>query len=170
MTKRPSEGELGAALRNVDGLKVHVLRLPDPKSGEGVSNWKPADFIVWVSYVRWNGEPDTDATTTHWVEAKDTDAVARFPYSDIRPSQLAGIRDAERMGIPYWLAIYWRRSREWTISDAIRVLAWQRDQISGEETSVKSIPKTLLESRFGISTSKAQLSSTLKGVLSGEVD
>lgn len=169
MTKRPSEGELGAALRAIDGLKTHVLRLPDPKSGEGISNWKPADFIVWIASEYPAGVMLEAAT--HWIEAKDTTAIGRFPFADLRPSQLAGIHDAERMGIPYWLAIYWRGAREWTISDAVRVVAWQKgqaDTIPGPPPT--SIPKTLLESRFGVSSSKAQLSSTLKGVLLGEVD
>lgn len=167
MTKRASEGELGAALRQIDGLRTSVLRLPDPKVGAGVSNWKPCDFVVWTA-------PRDLVAFTSWWEAKDTDQVARFPFADMRKGQLAGIPEAARMGIPYWLAIWWRRSREWTISDGIRVMAWRAEQDRLREALIDgtttSIPKTLLESRFGISASKAQLSSTLKGVLLGEVD
>lgn len=158
--KRPSEAEFGKALRQVE-LQSYVYRLPDPKGGEGVSNWKPCDFMVWLA------RPLQPPPVSAWFECKDTDAVARFPIADMRPSQLAGIKDAHRLGIPYWLAIWWRRDRIWTISDAVKVLDWF-DLGEGEKRPT-SIPRTLLESRFGVDAGRNQLTSTLKSILLGEV-
>lgn len=188
MSKRPSEGSFGKALRDVD-LSMYVYRPPDPKSGEGVSNWKPCDFMVWTRSVdgvslSWDASglvkagaaSMTGIAVSAWFECKDTDAVNAFPFADIRPSQLAGIRDAARLGIPYWLAIWWRRHRSWTVSDGWRMLNWKRDQeLEGSEShgttvAVTSIDRTLLMSRFGLETTQAQLTSNLKAILLGEAD
>lgn len=160
--KRPSEGEFGKALRAVDGLVLEVYKPPDD-----ARLWKPCDYMVW--FVDPVATPDGGAAAA-WFEVKDMTAAATFPRSELRPAQLQGIRAAERVGMPYWLAIYWRKHQLWTISDAIRVVRWfeSGDDLPGPR--VTSIPLTTLESRFGISSSKQQLSSTLKGVLLGEVD
>lgn len=170
MTKRATEAEFGKALRELD-LRIHVYRPPDPKGPEGVSNWKPADFLSWHQEV--NPEWGTPSVKPSWFEVKDVDDLRGYPFADLRPSQIQGIHDAERIGIPYWLAIWWRRHKEWTISNAVRVLAWRDEKAIRDPaglTAITSIPRELLMSRFGISTSKAQLGSTLKGVLLGEVD
>lgn len=172
MSKRPSEAAFGAALRAVD-LAIEVERLPDPHTGAGVTNWKPCDYLSWHASLA--GSTDENeavlmAASTWW-ECKDTDAARAFAFADIRPSQIAGIQRAHRVGIPYRLAIFWQRGREWTISDAWRVLQWRDAQIvEARSDNVTSIPRTLLESRFGVSCSPANLSSTLKAVLLGETD
>jgi hypothetical protein len=158
MTLRPTQAEFGTALRAVE-LTTVVYKPPDD-----ARNWKPCDFMVWVA-----GAPPTSA----WFEVKDVDAVNSFPIAGLRPSQMQGIADATRVGFPYWLAIWWRRQREWTISDAVRVLAWRDDNADdGVSPGWKptSIPRELLISRFGISSTKQQLTGTLKAVLLGEVD
>lgn len=187
MTKRRSEGEFGAALRDVD-LNVYVYRPPDPKGPEGISNWKPCDFMLWRHF------PEPDAPTeSHWFEVKDVDAVEAFALAELRPSQLQGIHDAARLGIPYWLAVYWRRHRTWTISDAAKLLAWRDDRevvpdrvqeavdflrLHGPAAKLPdamllppatSVARSLLSSRFGVDSTPKQLSSTLKAVLLGEV-
>ena len=172
MAKRPTEGELGAALRNIDGLAVEVYRPPDPKGPQGVSNWKPADYLVWVREST-DAYPGKPIVGSHWFEVKDLDGWGGFPFRELRPAQIAGIHSASRIGIPYWLCVWWRRHDEWTISDAVKVLAWREEE--GHQRAVParlvtSIPWTLLASRFGVTSSKSQLASTLKGVITGEVD
>lgn len=172
MSKRPSEGSFGKALRDVDLVKV-VYRPPDAKGGEGVSNWRPCDYMVWLQgRANWGTAIRVDdetvlpvVTFSAWFECKDVDAVNAFPLADIRPSQWAGMRDAARVGIPYWLAVWWRRHREWTISDARQVLAYaeRRDE------RPTSIPRSELIA-MGIQTPQVQLTSMLKALLLGELD
>lgn len=156
--KRASEGDFGKALRDVD-LPIYVYRLPDPKTGAGVSNWKPCDFMVWT-----NPNQESPFVRSDWFEAKDTDAVNAFPFADLRPSQAAGIREATRLGIPYWLAIYWRRAKVWSISDAAKVIGW-----FGLNIDATSIDRQLLMSRYGVDSTTSRLADTLKSVLLGEV-
>lgn len=144
--KRSSEGFFGAALRSVD-LALVVYKPPDD-----ARLWKPCDYFSWVDY---GGSPRPD-----WWEVKDVDAVDVFNAKEIRPSQMQGIDEAARIGIPYHLAVYWRRHRSWTISDAVRVLAHLRSE--------GRVSRTLLMSRFGIQSSPSQLGSTLKSVILGE--
>lgn len=156
--KRESEGQFGAALRSLDvELPIEVYKPPDD-----ARNMKPCDFMVWFrrSTMAEHVEPV-------WFEVKDTSSVGRFPFSEIRPSQHAGIRAAHRIGIPYYLAVYWRRDRTWTISNAHRVVEW-RDETP--PIPAKSIPRVLLASRFGVDSSPGQLGITLRAVLLGEVD
>lgn len=144
--KRPSEGEFGTALRAID-LRLYVF-----KPGDDMRNWKPCDYMVWWTSQRANSV---------WFEVKDTTAVNTFSLAELRPAQRQGIADAVRVGIPYWLAVYWRRHQAWTISDAARVLY--------AEPPTKSVPRELLMSRYGVESSKTLLSSTLKSILLGEV-
>ena len=156
MTKRASEGEFGKALRDVDVAGI-VFKPPDDGR-----NWKPCDYMVWVQW----GE----GVDSIWFECKDVDAVDRFPFAELRPSQLQGIRDAERVGIPYWLAVYWRRHKAWTISDAAKVMRWlEEERRPPNNQNPTSIPRRLLMSRFGIDATPATLSSVLKSVLLGDV-
>lgn len=165
MTKRASEGELGDALRGVDLAPLYVLKLPDDSR-----NWKPCDYLVWLSE---RVDIPSDGSTLKlvssiWFEAKDVDTVAAFNWTnELRPSQIAGIRDAGELGIPYWLAVYWRKSRTWTISDAHKIAAWIRENHTEGRKVVLS--KGALSSTFGIDSSKQLLPSVLKDVLLGGI-
>lgn len=154
--KRASEGEFGKALRAVD-LEPFVY-----KPADDARNWKPCDFMVWYQpplVHRYEGQENHPGRpSVAWFEVKDTDAVETFPLSAFRPAQRQGVEEACGLGIPYWIAIWWRRHREWTISDAKRVID------HGQST-----PRELLSSYFGIDTTSAQLRQTLKAVLLGEV-
>jgi hypothetical protein len=161
--KRASEGEFGKALRDCDVAGI-VYKPPDD-----ARTWKPCDFMVWV-------QDNISGAESVWFECKDVDSVERFAFSELRPSQVQGIRDAERVGIPYWLAVYWRRSQSWTISDAAKVLAWRESTAAEAADYYKrdvglptSIERELLMSRFGIDSSPAMLASTLKSVLLGDI-
>jgi hypothetical protein len=160
MTTRASQGEFGKALRAVD-LSLYVYRPEDPRGRESVGNRKPCDFMTWVA-----GSPPT----AQWFEVKDVDAVDRFAFAEFQPAQIAGIATARRLGIPYWVAIYWRRAKMWTISDGIRMLEWRAEVSQGRvQATPTSIPRELLMSRFGVDSTNQQLSSTLKAVLLGDV-
>jgi hypothetical protein len=153
--KRLSEGQFGAALRSCDVASI-VYKPPDD-----ARTWKPCDYMVWIN---WDNDLRAGSRSI-WFEVKDVDAVAAFPFSELRPAQMKGIHDAARIGIPYWLAVYWRRERDWSISDAAKVLAW-RDQ---QESVATSVPRELLVSRFGIDATPATLTSVLKSVLLDDI-
>lgn len=162
--KRSSEGELGIALRGMDfDPAPYVLKLPDPKTGAGVSNWKPCDFLVWYPVL----DENLLWTRSAWIEAKDTDQVNTFPYADLRPAQIAGIIQANELVIPYLLAVWWRKARRWTISDAYAVLQWFNQGIGagGTITRPTSIGRELLMSRFGVDASNDNLGQTIRVIL-----
>lgn len=156
--KRASEAAFGLALREVDrDVPTFVYRLPDPKAGGGVSNWKPCDYMVWQL-----GEDPESVTPSAWFEVKDVDAVNTFnAKGELRPSQRQGIATARRLGIPYWLAIYWRRHKSWTISDAVKMdLGHALDG---------SVTRDHLQTRYGIESKPRELVSMLKMLMAGEV-
>jgi hypothetical protein len=155
--KRASEGKLGEALRGMDLEPLIVYKPPDD-----ARNWKPCDFMVW-----WGTGAVVEGAIRRgsaWVEAKDTPNAMVFPFAELRPSQIKGIRDAGAVGFPYLLCIWWRPAQRWTISDAVRVLAWFED-IGGEGREPKSIPRELLMSRFGVDADNSRLGMTIKTIL-----
>jgi len=141
--KGQSEAKVRDALKTMD-LRTLVYKLPDD-----ARNWKPADFAVW-----WDGG-------TALIEVKDTDAVTLWPLRDLRESQRLGILEAEKIGLPYWLVIWWRRARRWTISDGEIVLTSPGDG---------SRSYSWLSSVAGIDCDAGKLPETLRSVLLGEVD
>lgn len=161
--KRSSEGDFGAALR-ASGLAILVYKPPDDARTR-----KPCDFMVWHKEA-------SDEVVATWFEVKDVDTVDTFSFAELRPSQLQGIHDAARIGIPYWLAVYWRRHKSWTVSDAIALVKWRTESTYMRpdmrvpiQKPATSISRALLMSRFGIDSPAPLLSSTLKSVLLGDV-
>lgn len=164
---KESERKFGAALRAVDdSVPTYVYRPPDIP---GPSSRKPCDFMAW-SLARREAEmemPHWRLVDSAWFECKELAAAVAeaFPFRIIEPSQRLGILDAKRIGIPYWLAVYWKRHRIWTISDAVRLEAVGYLNPG----AAPSIQRVLLSSRFGVDSTPAQLTSTLKSILAGEV-
>lgn len=163
--KRPSEAAFGAALRAVDAsVPTYVYRLPDPKGGAGVSNPKPCDFMVWTlaeTAMLGSDNLPLKLVDAAWFEVKDVDAVHTFNLkNEMRSSQMQGIRTAARIGIPYWIAVWWRRHNDWTISDGVRILTAGVDDI---------VSRNLLMTRYGISSDARSLTSVLKSVLAQEL-
>lgn len=165
MTKRPSEAEFGVALRGVD-LRMFVYRPADARAGSAITQARPCDWMVWQ-----DGGPaeygEHRRVDVAWFECKDTDAAETFNLNEIRPGQRLGMVAARRIGIPYWLAVYWRRHKAWTISDALKAGMDSVEYRPNE--SVVSFTRTELMVRFGVDSSRANLASTLKNVLLGEV-
>lgn len=147
MGKTLAEANFGKALRDIDIASV-VYKPPDD-----AHNWKPCDYMVWI------GTQD-DYPGSLWFEVKDVNLVGVFPRSELRPSQRAGIRDAARVGIPYYLGIWFRKASMWTVADGRRVLEW-----FDANSDAKSIPRTLLQSRYGVDATGHQLTSVLKSVI-----
>jgi hypothetical protein len=163
MTKRASEAAFGLALREIDrDIPTYVYKPPDPKMGAGVSNWKPCDFMVWSLAQSQRVDDLLHIPDSAWFEVKDVDAVNTFnAKGELRDSQRQGIRQARRIGIPYWVAVYWRRHKSWTISDAVKMdLA---NALDG------SVTRDLLQTRYGIESKPRELPSMLKMLLAGEV-
>ncbi len=141
--KGQSEARVRDALKSM-ALKTLVYKLPDD-----ARNWKPADFAVW-----WVGGAAL-------LEVKDTDAVSLWPLRDLRDSQRVGILEAKTVDLPYWLVIWWRRHRRWTISNGVTVLTSAGDG---------SRSYSWLSSVAGIDCDAGKLPETLRSVLLGEVD
>lgn len=146
MGKTMAESNFGKALREMD-LRCIVYKPPDD-----ARNWKPCDYMVWTP-------------SPFWFEVKDVDLVGVFPLSEIRPSQLRGIREAAAIGVPYYLAVWWRKAQMWSISDAQAVVQWWQAQQAHDLARVTSIKRELLQSRMGIDSTNAQLSSNLKALI-----
>lgn len=151
--KGDSESRVRAALNEIAlGGNTLVYKPPDD-----ARNWKPADFMVW-----WR---DGERHGTAMLEVKETPNKATFPLRELRPSQLAGMRQAARVRLPYWLVIWWPRAMMWTISDAAKVLAVV-DRVDPEN----SLPYAWLCSVAGMDCTSRNLAPILRSVLLGEVD
>lgn len=143
MTKGASEGTIRAALSSMDLDPIYVYKPPDDSR-----NWKPCDFMVW-----WE---EDGATRCAWIEVKEVQTVESFPYQrQLRPSQKAAITAAHFLGIPYLLAVHWRRHEDWTISDAWAVLTHPERVLS----------RKLLYTRYGVHAHPRDLAPTLRAAL-----
>lgn len=169
MPRSRSEIAFGSALRAVnDSVPTYVYRPPDiPAPG----TTKPCDFMAWTlaHSIDFATDPPGTAPTklvdVAWFECKQLAAgvAESFRFGLLEKSQRQGIREAMRIGIDYWLAVYWQRHGLWTISDAVRLEA------TGDLDRT-SLQRSLLNSRFGIDADPSQLSSVLKSLLAGEVE
>lgn len=113
--KGPSEGRIGSLLR---ATGCFAYKPPDD-----ARNWKPCDFMVWVRDMR---------PKSFWVEVKSSPSPS-LPARDLRPSQLAGVAEAMRLGISYWLVVSWTGWGDWT---AVELTALQQ----GTDAWVKTLP------------------------------
>lgn len=153
--KGPSEGRFRELLSDVDLPGLIIYKPPDD-----ARNWKPCDFMLWWPGTNDMGVPGFRPTpASAWVEVKDVNVVNIFPLDELRPSQRAGIRQADEIGLPYVLAIWWRRRNGWTFSNAAAVLG----------TGARTVAYTDLVSTYGIDAPAAKASSILRSVLEGEV-
>jgi len=134
------------------------------KPPDDARNWKPADYLLWFKV------PDRETTCggySAFIEVKATTQVHVFPIKDFRPVQVAYMRRAAELGLPYLVVIQWRRSNDWTISDG-RKIARMLD--AKQEEPLTSISKQTLRSLFGVDCSTAHLAGTIGAALRGELD
>lgn len=150
MPKGSSEGLFREALNKIDFDPTFIYKPPDD-----ARNWKPADYFLWfpVSF----GAP----AGSSWFEVKETPNLKTFSLADVRPSQWRGIETATRLGMPYFLAIRWKRDGMWTLVDAVRLAGW----LYAQEVRPKSVERVALESRFGVSSTVGQLPSMIRAAL-----
>lgn len=150
--KRSSEGHVGEALRSIDDDDLSVFAYkPADAPGSGM---KPADFLVWYIVL---ANPGALAESA-FVEVKDTDRAVLFPLADIRPAQRLAIERCRILGLPYWLVIWWRKRKRWTISSATALPL--------EERSVSIVA---LASRYGVDCRNDELASFLRAALLGDI-
>ena len=152
MTKRNSEADVRAALTAIaDDVGLFAYKPPDDARTS-----KPADFFAW-----WPGGQTVESA---WLEVKDTKAVGTFNWNAMMtPAQIAAIRTARELQLPYYLVVYWRTRGEWTISNA-RTMGADFD-VFGDHGRTRPFTKVEMMSRYGVQCWPGQLSSTLKSVL-----
>lgn len=117
--KGPSEGKVGSLLRSTG---CFAYKPPDD-----ARNWKPCDFMVWVR--------DGRVPKSFWVEVKASSSPS-LPARDLRPSQLAGVAEASRLGISYWLVVCWNHRFPEVTWSAAELTALQQ----GVDGWVQSLP------------------------------
>lgn len=152
--KGPSEGIFREALAAIDIEPKFIHKPPDD-----ARNWKPCDFMLWYS-AHINSYHNGYAGSA-WFEVKETPNLSSFPLSEIRASQWRGIGTARDLGFPYFLAIRWKTGGMWSLVDAVRLDNW----LAGVAEIPKSVGRVDLDSRFGVSCSPGQLSSTIRAAL-----
>lgn len=160
MTRKYSEGVVRKALAEMD-LELYAYKPPD--SPGQMQNPKPADFIVWHL-------PDNDApqiARAAWIEVKSTPAVNTLNLMDrkfIRPGQLAAMRRARELGLPYLVVVHWERHKRWTITTGPRVLL----RIGGDDGIVRK--GNYYRGEMPIDCATGQLTEQLRAALLGEID
>ena len=121
MTFKASEDAVRKAFDTMD-LDVYAYKPPDNPGPR--QNWKPCDFMVWFA----DSEPPAMSV---WIEVKDTPGVKSCATSLWRPTQIAGMRRAAEIGLPYLVVIRWSKLRVWTIGLAATVLRAIEDSAPG---------------------------------------
>ncbi len=116
--RKTSEITVGAALRSMD-LRALVYKIPDD-----ARNRKPADFLV----VREGGR-------AAFVEVKTNPNQRSFPMRAMRAEQLLAMQECYRLGIPYWLVVWWPKGEHaglYTVSNTNRLMRNVNDKWDGE--------------------------------------
>lgn len=151
-----SEDEVRKALGAMD-LELYVYKPPDAPGPR--QNWKPCDFMVWFPDWRPDYLMDQPGITgAAWIEVKSTPGLNVAGAKLWRPTQLEGMREAARVGIPYLTVVHWPRKKAWTIGTAAIVL-----------TAVDSLRTTGIPfSAFPIECGTGQLAEHLRAALLGE--
>jgi hypothetical protein len=155
--KGASEARVREALTRLAG----DMQLTWWKPPDDARNWKPADYLLWYTL-------DDDLRSfacgkSAMLEVKDNPALKGYSVADLRPIQRAWMHHAERVRVPYWLVIWWRRRQVWTVTAAAKVLA----KIDEGETN---LPFTWLASVGGVDSANENLAGTLGAALRGEID
>lgn len=167
-TAKYSEGEVKAALREMD------LELVSYKPNDGFGpnqNWKPCDFMVWIQpdadHIRQSGCILHEASAA-WIEVKSCPAKGVAGLRLWRPSQLAGMRDAARVGIPYLTVVHWPKLKQWTIGPAGLVLEAVEGDRQDKAAGLR-LHGGIPIGAFPIRCAPGQLASHLRAALLGEI-
>lgn len=153
MTRKTSEIVVGKALRSMD-LRSMVYKMPDD-----ARNRKPADFAVFMERGR-----------SAFVEVKTNPNLRSFPLRAIRAEQLLAMQECYRLGIPYWLVVWWPKGAHagaYTISDMRKLVRLVNEKWEAEWPNML----TFTELRdLGDASNGLQLAGYLAAALRGELD
>jgi hypothetical protein len=131
MTYKASEDSVRKALDGMD-LELYVYKPPDHPGPR--QNWKPCDYMVWwVDVVEGrtafaDGGSENDGISfeptlnSTWIEVKDHPGQKGIALALWRPTQIAGMRRAKDLGLPYLTVVRWAKLHLWTIGPAALVL------------------------------------------------
>lgn len=160
MSKGPSEDIFRKALGQVDIDPFYIFK---PSDVGHASNTKPCDFMTWL--------PENSVAPQYalsaWFEVKETPNISTWPINDLRPSQMQGIATAKALRLPYFLGIRWKTGGMWSLVDAVRLIDWVHGPSSPVFVPGKrwSVSRSLLESRFGVSSTPGQLPNMIRAAL-----
>jgi hypothetical protein len=127
MSYKASEDSVRKALDGMD-LELYAYKPPDNPGPR--QNWKPCDFMVWFDDgINLDGEAVRGSV---WLEVKDHQGVKSVATAHWRPTQIAGMRIAAELAIPYLAVVRWSKLRLWTIGLAALVLA----AVDAQQTSI----------------------------------
>jgi hypothetical protein len=185
--KGPSEGKVREALEAL-AVDMPLLFYKPP---DDARNWKPADFLVWwgvsaanMTWVLKGGESfeipkpgrievmpagasievlRTGAGSA-FIEVKDNPNLRGYNTVDLRPVQRAWMRHAARIGVAYWLVMWWHKRHLWSVSDAAKVI-----HAIDSNPSTPTFPFSLFITEYGVDTDTAHLAGTLGAALRGEI-
>lgn len=153
MTRKTSEIVVGNALRSMD-LRSLVFKIPDD-----ARNRKPADFMVGMERGR-----------LAFVEVKTNPNTRSFPLRAIRAEQLLAMQACHRLGIPYWLVVWWHKGDHagwYTLSDMRRLVQLVNEKWEAEWPHMLTFAEL---SDLGDRTNGLRLASYLAAALRGELD
>lgn len=155
MSNSYAQDQIREALKGIDGLVAY-------KPPDDSRNWKPCDQMVW-----WPVTAEFDSSAigyvrSAWLEVKMNPLqgvwhVTSTGADGLSLQQCRAARDAEEIGLPYIVAVYWKPRKYWTLHYRVG-----RAEFPGKLTFEEA------STQWGVGTAPANLRSTLRGVLAGE--
>jgi hypothetical protein len=152
MSNSYAQDQIRDALKGIDGLIAY-------KPPDDSRNWKPCDQMLW-----WDDPLNGLGLALHsaWLEVKMNPLkglwhVTSSGADGLSLQQVRAAVDAEQIGLPYIVAVYWKALRYWTLHYRVGRVAFPGKLTFDEATT-----------QWGVGTAPANLRSTLRAVLAGE--
>lgn len=153
-----SEDQVKAALARIDGLLVY-------KPPDDARNWRPADFLIWWDGNVLKGAPKIPRAGMLEVKQNDRKLIWHWTgggAESLRPSQLAAVAKCNALGMPYFVAVYWKSRRYWTLH---RIDQWLGIGIPYVDTPLRWEDAI---TRYGVGAAPVNLADTLAGLIHGD--
>lgn len=153
-----AESKVREALARIDGLLTY-------KPPDDARNWKPADWLLWWDANELLGAPPI--TRCGMLEVKQNDRQRIWHWTQggsesLRPIQLAAVARCRTLGMPYFVAVYWKGRSYWTLH---RVDRWLGIDGPTVETPISFDDAV---TKYGVGTAPANLLATLSGLIRGD--